>query len=84
MKTLPITHLRVGFQTVSSGVRITIDDQVLGPVLTKRAARVVARWLEGGALAELEGEGKPKIQRVLSDIDRALDSFGDLMKNGLR
>jgi hypothetical protein len=82
--TAPANVSRVGYQTVSSGVRITLDDQVLGPVMTKRAARVVARWLEGGALAELEGEGKPKIQRVLSDIDRAIDSFGDLMKNGLR
>jgi len=75
---------RFTYQVCATGVRICLDEQPLGPVLSKRSARTVIRWLEGGALAELLGEGVPKIQRVLGDVDRAIDSVADLMRNGLR
>jgi hypothetical protein len=78
------TVSRIQYQTCATGVRVVLDGQVLGPVMTKRAARIVARWLEGGALAELEGEGQPKIVRTMGHIDRAIDSVTDLLKNGLR
>lgn len=81
---LSVPQGRIDVQACASGVRIVLDGQVLGPVLTKRAAKVVIRWLEGGALAELEGEGGTKIQRVLTDVDRAFDSLKDVLTNGLR
>jgi len=82
--TRPVPVGRITYQACGTGVRVILDGEVLGPVLTKRAARVVARWLEGGALDELEGTNRPKIQRVLGDVDRAIDSVSDLLKNGLR
>jgi hypothetical protein len=83
-KALGVVTERVALSKVSSGVRIVIDGVPLGPVMTKRAASVVARWLEGGALAELDGESGSKLQRTLEHVDRAADSVLDLLKNGLR
>lgn len=81
---LVATHSRFGLTAVASGVRIVLDGEPLGPVMTKRAARVVLRWLEGGALDELEGNTGSKLQRTLTQVDRAADALGDLLKNGLR
>jgi hypothetical protein len=77
---------RTLLEEVSPGrVRIVLDAQMTGPVMTRRAAKVVARWLNEGGLADLEGGDKvPKLQRVLSEVDRAADSVLDLLKNGLR
>jgi hypothetical protein len=78
--------LRVELVPAASGVRIAIDGRLFGPVLTKRAARVVVRWLEGGALDSLEGRdcGESKMVRALSSVDRAVDDLTDLFRNGLK
>ena len=74
----------------SKTVRVCVDGQAFGPVLTKRAGTVVQRWLLGGALDVLEGRppagasGLQKLGGVFGDVDRALDSVGDLLRNGLK
>lgn len=65
-------------------VRIAIGGTVVGPVLTRRAAAVVRRWLEGGALDELQAESGSKLARTLRTVDDAADAVIDILKNGLR
>ena len=76
---------RVSTMHVASGVRIVIDGEAVGPVLTARAARVIVRWLEGGALEEIEGEGREvggTVGRALRKVDDAIDAVSDLLKHG--
>lgn len=66
-------------------VRLVIDGVAMGPVVTRRAARVLHRWMTEGGLDGLEGaEGGSKIARTLSSVDRAIDDVTDLLRNGLK
>jgi hypothetical protein len=65
-------------------VRVRVDGRLVGPALTPRAARVVQRWLIGGALEDSEGGAGSKLQRTLTAVDTAWDLASDLLKNGLR
>lgn len=66
--------------------RVQLDGDTVGPVLTKRAAAVVRRWLDGGALDDLErpAQGASKLQRTLGKVDEAWEAVDDLLRNGLR
>ena len=72
-------------QTSPGRLRVHIDGQAMGPAMSERAARVVRRWLTEGALEDLEGGGGgSKLERALTDVDRAFVTVSDLLKNGLR
>lgn len=71
-------------QTSGARWRVAIDGQGFGPAMPRTSANAVKRWLEAGALDELEGAGGSKLERALSSVDHAIDTVGDLLRNGLR
>jgi hypothetical protein len=71
----------------SDRVRLTIDDRVLGPVLTRRAAAIVLRWLNEGGLDDMkrgDAGGGPvgKLVEAWTKVDDAIDTVADLLKHG--
>lgn len=71
-------------------VRVVIEGRVVGPVLTRRAAKVIMRWLNEGALDDMSGNGPSdpsgigKLGHTIAKVDQAWDAVRDLFRDGLR
>lgn len=79
--------VRVSIAPIAGGrVRLALDGRAVGPVLSRRTAAIVRGWLEGGGLDALEGRAADgsKLGTALGHVDQALDSLGDLFRNGLK